>query len=112
MRLPDQETDKLVRDYVVAELMQLQRTIDSWADAENQKADELEKITYHRDHFAIARHRERAAAGHTFEKLIDVRRRKLEGKYDSHQLANELVMKCGSGDSIPLKDHPLPGSGE
>jgi hypothetical protein len=93
MRLPDQETDELVRDYVVGELMALQRMVDSWADAENQKADELEK-SFVKDHFAIARCRERAAAGQALEKIIDGRRQRLDRRYNEGQVACEINAKA------------------
>lgn len=101
MRLPDQETDKLVRDYVVGELRALQETVDRWADAENIKADGLEE-GHIKDHFAIARCRERARAGQDLEKIIDDRRRRLEHRYNESvtgQFAPRAKVDCAGDQS-------------
>lgn len=103
MKLLETEIDKVVRDYIVAELKALERVVDTWQDEQNKEADKLERDVSP-SFFGIAYYRERARAGSLLGKMIYDRHRAIDKRYGEGDLGAEIKARPRGPETVVHQD--------
>jgi len=88
-------TDEVVRNFLADELREFEAAVREWTAEETAEADRLQ-LESRQDHFAIARHRERAKAGHDLHGLIRARRSHVDRRYEEGDLKGDKLKGGGA----------------